>query len=94
MVCLSDQSDFKAGRKYRAAQPPAGSGYSANAELGSGAIVAFERIHEKQNSSIVRQSRMAKGDFHISWQTSHADITIPDGEVKVRERKRLKHRAK
>jgi hypothetical protein len=34
-------------------------------ELGSGAIDSTEFV-EKQNSAIVRQTRMAKGDFYIS----------------------------
>src|SRR5437016_14531924 len=39
---------------------------------------------EKQNSAVMRQTRMAKGDFHISRRPSHADFNIAYSEVKVR----------
>ena len=41
------------------------------------------KFTEKQNSAIVRQTRMTKGDFHISRRSSHADFNIAYSEVKV-----------
>jgi len=45
---------------------------------------------EKQNSAVVRQTRMTKGDFHISRRSSHADFNITHSEVKVRTLDNLK----
>src|SRR5437016_13554252 len=38
----------------------------------------------------MRQTRMAKGDFHISRRPSHADFNIAYSEVKVRMPNQLK----
>src|SRR2546430_1545247 len=38
----------------------------------------------------MRQTRMAKGDFHISRRSSHADFNIAYSEVKVRMPNQLK----
>jgi len=43
---------------------------------------------EKQNTAVVRQTRMTESDFYISGRSTHSDFNVPKGEVKVSKRKR------
>ena len=38
---------------------------------------------KKQNTTVMRQAPVAKGDFYISRRSAHADFNITKSDVKV-----------